>query len=170
MARGRNAPGRTIDFKEWELASGSDHAISTDTTTIVGTGMMFDSSQTILRLRGNIWAAFDETVQAGDTIRLVVGIGVVSQDAFAAGAGSLPEPNEDPQYPWMWWGEMALESFAAAPISAFGVSAQHLVIDSKAMRRVRATQTLVTVIQSRLASGAPVTNVKMGSLRVLIGK
>ena len=100
MARSR---GRTIDYKQWERIAQSIASVSTATTTLLGT-LLIAQPQTILRSRGFVQAAFDATQQVGDTMTLTFGLGVVSMDAAAAGAGSVPDPNGDPEYPWLWWG------------------------------------------------------------------
>ncbi len=165
MARGR---GRTIDFKEWDCVPSVNANVSTATTTLFG-GLAFLRPSTILRARGYVQASFDATVQVGDLIRLTFGLGIVSDDAFNLGATAMPDPAGECEYPWLWWGEMLLRSELAAGPGSWGIPAQRLEVDTKAMRRVKPQQTLAWIVESTDVAGAPVTNVDCGQLRVLIG-
>ncbi len=168
MARGRR-PGRVIDFKQWTAAPGLISTISTATTFSSG-ALSFTSPATILRVRGYVQAMFDATKAAGDRLILTWGLGIVSTDAFTAGAGSLPDPASEPEYPWMWWGEMRLESQLAGPDGdAWGTANQRLEVDTKGMRRVKPGQTMVMVGQSTNVAGAPATLIDVGQMRTLIG-
>ncbi len=111
----------------------------------------------------------DETKQVGDIFALVLGLGIVSTDAFNAGSGSLPDPSAEPEYPWLWWDEIRLEAFVAAGEEALGSTHQRIVLDTKAMRKISPGQTLVLVGQITTATGAPVTALDVGGIRVLFG-
>ncbi len=167
MAR-RRGGGRVIDFKSWTSIL-TDVSTVTASGTTAGAGFSVGSTSTILRIRGYVQAMFDSTVQVGDLILLTFGLGVVSADAFAAGAASLPDPSGDPDYPWLWWGQMELRSEVAAGPTSWGPSAQRLEVDSKAMRRLQQAQTLAWVIQATEAAGAPTTLIRIGQTRVLVG-
>ncbi len=75
------------------------------------------------------------------------GIGIVSDQAFAAGAASVPGPWSDPDFPWLVW-----ESFEGLYIfhDATGQSNfQGFQFDSKAMRKVKQNETVVVVCESQ---------------------
>jgi len=163
--------GSVISHKEWQQGSFSRQAISA-AGTFAGGGLDFAQPITVLRSRGYVQAAFDETVQAGDTMLLTFGLGIVSTDAANLGATALPDPGSDVAYPWLWWGEMFLEAFAAdvATLHAWGSTNQRLEVDTKAMRRARLDQSLIWVIEAAQVTGAPVTNVEIGTTRILVGQ
>ena len=165
MARGR---GRTIDYKVWLAIPSSNATVSTNTTT-GGGSLAFSGPGTILRCRGFVQAHFDATVQVGDILGLTFALGIVSTDAATVGATVLPDPTADADYPWLWWGDMILRSELAAGPGAWGISAQRLEVDTKAMRRFKPNESLIWVMQSSIASGAPATEVSFGQTRVLIG-
>ena len=167
MAR-RRGGGKVIDFKTW---TGIDLANSNITANgkVVGNGVSFTSQSTLLRTRGFVSASFDATQQVGDQMAITFGLAVVSADASAAGAASVPGPSGDIEYPWLWWGAMFLQSTLASGVNAWGTSAQRLEVDSKAMRRVTSLQTLLWVAEATISSGAPVTSLTFGETRVLIG-
>jgi len=156
--------GKTIDYKEWASVPGSSATLSTNTTTVLGS-LAFAAPGTILRCRGFISALFNNTVQVGDILRLTFGLGIVSTDAVAAVA--VPDPDAEPEFPWLWWGQIFLDSQAAP--EAWGIGAQRYEVDTKAMRRFKPGTSLVWVMESTDAAGAPATNVRIGRTRVLIG-
>ena len=158
-----------MDSKTWTLLSASNTTITSATTAAQATGLVFSLNSTILRVRGHVQAFFDNTKQAGDTIDLTFGLAVLNSDAFSAGAASLPDPAGDVSFPWMWWGSMSLRGDVAASEEAWGLTAQRLEVDTKAMRRVTPADTLLMIVQSTAVAGAPATLVQFGALRVLIG-
>ncbi len=162
--------GRVIDNKEWTAIPGLSASVSTDTTTLGG-NLSFNVPATILRMRSKGgFFAFDSTQQVGDAIALTWGIGLFSQDAIALGATALPDPGSEPEFPWLMWGGCSLQSFLAAGVNAWGVSACEIrPWDSKAMRKVKPGQGLAVVIQTEGAAGAPVTVIQYPRGRVLIG-
>ncbi len=170
MARARTfvRPGKKIDFKEW-VGIPAVSTVLTTATTIQGGSIAFAIPATILRARGAVQCALDDSKQVGDEIRLTFGLGVVSSDAFAAGAGSMPDPNAEVEYPWLWWNTMFLRAEGTGAQEAWGSSVVRLDVDTKAMRKVKPGQSLVWVAQSTTVVGAPVTNIDFLTGRVLIG-
>ena len=118
MARPRTV-GKKIDFKNWATIPSLAAGVSTNGTT-QGGALNFLGPATILRCRGYVSAAFDQSVQLGDKFKLTFGLGIVSTNAFNAGAASMPQPDVDPEYPWLWWHSMNLEAFLAAGHGAWG--------------------------------------------------
>ena len=160
--------GRVIDFKTWVAIASSFQSVSTN-TTLAGNGVTTSVKSTILRCRGFVQATMDSTAQIGDVMQLTFGLGLVSSDAFAVGAISLPDPGIDVGYPWLWWGQMKLESEIAAGADTWGPQAMRLEVDTKAMRRWGPDMTLAWVCNTEGAAGAPATLVTFGQTRVLIG-
>ena len=137
--------------------------------TSIGGILTFAEPATILRCRGFCQASFDATMQVGDSIDVTWGLGIVSADAAAVGASAVPDPETDPEYPWLWWDSMQLRSNLAAGVNAWGLSAQRIDIDTKAMRWVKPQQALLLVAQIGTIAGAPVTDLEFGNIRVLVG-
>ena len=162
--------GKTIDFKTWFGMPSLRQSFSTDGTRLASGSLAFSSTSTILRVRTpEIMAFLDNTQQAGDIIDLTFGLGIFSTDAVTAGAGSMPDPQVEADYPWLWWGSIHLEGDAAASFQGLGTSVVWIHPDTKAMRRVRAGQSLTWVVEAGQASGAPTTILFVGQSRVLIG-
>ncbi len=161
MPRGRGQ-GRVIDYKHWNAIPSLNLKVGTAATSLGG-GLSFVAPATILRARGYVSASFDATQQAGDEMLCTFGLAVISTDAFTAGGGSVPDPADEPEYPWLWWKQMFLESFVAANEGAYGVSAQYAEVDTRAMRRIKPGETLCWVMQRTGVVGAIVTSVMMGN-------
>ena len=170
MARARF--GKKIDFKQWTVLPGKSVSHTTDGTNIASTGgLAFTSPSTILRVRcPEILQYFDESRQVGDGIVLTYGLGVVTTDAVAAGDASMPDPQSEPEFPWVYWTQVTLRGEITSMVEAEGTSSVRLRdIDSRAMRKMHPGQSLVWVLQRTGAFGAPVTLVTVADTRVLIG-
>ena len=164
----RTRPGRTIDFKQWTLIPSITLTGGTAATNLGG-GLEFAVPATVLRCRCRIGAYFDASMQAGDVMGIALGLGIVSSDAFDAGAASVPDPNVEAEYPWLWWGMTMLGSEITLGHEEYGQHSQVFEVDTKAMRKVKPRETLCWILQRTLAVGSPTTIVRIGVSRVLIG-
>ena len=160
--------GRTIDYKTWSSLTRSVFNPAAG-GTFSGSSFASGLQATILRARGYVQATMDSTKQVGDNMTLTFALGIVSTDAFGAGAGSLPDPAAEPEYPWLWWGAMDLTAQVAAGDDAWGSHSQRLEVDTKAMRRLNPSQSLIWVAEATSVAGAPVVEAIFGQTRVLIG-
>ena len=126
---------------------------------------------TILRMLGELLVTPDEAgVVAGDAASITVGIGLVSSDAFTAGAASMPDPGGDPDYDWLWWYVVNLMFAEGSTASSRSISGNARVrIDSKAMRKVSPKQTLVILGQYADFVGVPPVDV-LANIRFLVGE
>ena len=159
--------GKKIDFKQWVAIPSIALDINTVTTTL-GASIAFAVPLTILRIRGEVVINMDGAADNASN-QVTVGLGIISSDAFAAGAGSVPEPATESEYPWMYWYSTPLRvaDFSAIATEASQIAAaSRLVVDSKAMRKVKPGESLVWVIET---SAAIAINVTVGVTRVLVG-
>ena len=101
---------------------------------------------TVVRVRG--LAQFFMTAFGVDrTIHGAYGLAVVSDEAFAAGAGSIPRPHDDDDWPgWLVHGYYSAHLQFQSATSELVFPHQY-VIDSKAMRKVGPNETLVWVVE-----------------------
>jgi len=161
--------GKVLDKFEWTGAEFVRQAVST-ATTVLGGSLSTLVPFTMVRMRGYVQAHFDATKQLDDRIVLTFGFGLFSTDAVTLGATALPDPSDEKEFPWLWWNQMALESeISAAGEGTWGMNAQRIDVDSKAMRKVKPGQSLAWVVQATDLAGAPVTLVTTGATRILIG-
>jgi len=150
MARARRS-GRSsgVDYN-WGGSFLELTASSTAITTAIlgGVTAVFSNAQTIRRIRGGYTAFVDGATKTSDSMLLCLGIIVVSNAAAVAGVASVPSPATDPEDDWMWHQVVPLMSVTASPSGLQPVQVSGSVrgeIDSKAMRRVRAGETLILV-------------------------
>ncbi len=163
-----NRPGRKLDNKSWSFIPFFGTSFAGD-ATFVGGSILFLVPATILRIRGAVQFHFDAAKQVGDEINITLGLAVASTDAVAAGAGSMPDPGGEPEFPWLWWGDFFLHAESTGAQEVWGLTSQRVVVDSKAMRKVKPGQSLVWVGESSQQVGAPATFLDFMRTRVLIG-
>jgi len=138
---------------QW-LGSAND----TDVTLLAAASVVLDQSfafgepATIVRTRGVLSVASDQTI-ASEFPFGAVGMAVVTDQAFAAGAGSIPAPytESDADTFFLW------EPFAAGMIFKTGVGIDttpwtQIPFDSKAMRKVDDNSTAVVMIENASAT------------------
>ena len=99
----------------------------------------------LLRVAPQVWTADLDYSGA-------FGLAIVSDEAFVAGAASIPRPHDDDD-----WGGWILHGYYSGHIEAMAVDAGSLlqtqyVLDSKAMRKVEINETLVWMIESQAAA------------------
>ena len=117
-----------------------------------------ESKATIVRIRGVMTFQLDLATAAGNGLSGAVGIGLVSQEAFAAGVASIPGPFDQPEWKgWMWHHYFSIRGVAAQSAGADvarNVSADlRLEIDSKAMRKMGSNETLFGIIDVEAEDG-----------------
>ena len=106
---------------------------------------------TIVRIRGSGILLLKTTAAGGDGFAVGLGIGLVENNAFAAGIASLPGPLGDTDWDgWMWHLVCHVQSVTAT--IADGVNAVGSIcryeVDTKAMRKFDGgAQTLIGVIE-----------------------
>ena len=121
---------------------------------VAGTGatviasIPFLQAATIIRTRG--YCAIRPESEAADVeITGAVGFGIVSDEAFAAGIASMPEPFSDADWGgWFVWRSFAYDvRFSDA--TGVNMIDWGFEVDSKAMRRVGSNMTAVIIAESQ---------------------
>jgi len=157
MARARGhfpAPKR---LTEW-----SGILLRSEVQGLAGTQSLGDSSQraeatatnTLIRLRGTLYG---HMVPDAASASMVVGCGLIlaSEDAFTAGAASVPSPIDDLDSPWIWNQVMVFgPSVGTEVVNEMGVNFR-AEIDNKAQRRVKPNESLGFVWDSITTAGSP---------------
>ena len=159
MARGRLVlPRRSGTRRQTTWVGPADQgyvAVASTTKVLIGS---FDPSTaglpkpTIVRTRGEVSVAVDVGVVVDTDIVGAFGICVISDQAVAAGAASVPGPFDQADWDgWFVWRSFGLRLEHKSAVGIDKVS-QGYEVDSKGMRKVTDNETIVLVAESQ--SGA----------------
>ncbi len=161
--------GGTRVAKIWDAIPGSTQN-HTANGTIGGASLAVTDAATFLRMIAEYIIGPTGAVVATDGCAITVAIGIISTDAFAAGA--FPDPSDEPEYPWLYWAQHFFEFGTAIGIGVGEgpTSEQHSVrrfVDSRSMRKIKPRESLIWVSEYVGTSGTPDMTVNIGETRVL---
>ncbi len=159
MAR---SSGRRTDY-EWQAVAGRITTLDlAEGSANVGTnGMVVSVPSTSMRIRGEVLVQLDAGA-VDERACIAMGIIKVSNSAFAAGIGSIPNPFADAESEWVWHSFTSVTSMAEAAVGSDYI-ASRVVIDSKAMRKCKPNETFAFVAE--VASSVDAT----GSVDLIYG-
>ncbi len=162
MARGtrRSFPGRAIRRRasvlEWVRSTQSDTITAADTKNLVAASVPGIGLDVVVeRVIVTASVVSDQNI-ASETQQVALGAIVATEDAFAAGAASIPGPVSDPSADWMLHKWM-FQQFSFQ--TAAGVTPVNRVyeIESRARRRLPNDKNLVFVLETgALSAGVTV--------------
>jgi len=125
---------------------------------------------TIVRTRGQLGVKADSGAAASPHLSSV-GLGIYLADSAAVTAGSLQLPITDIGSDWLWWWNAVITENiggAAENIANGGwMLFERVVVDSKAMRKVKNNQVLVLVAELFSEQGTGAANI-FGTIRMLL--
>ena len=114
-----------------------------------GQSSLFDN-QTIVRVRGQLTASLVTVTSVLDGFaRAAMGICVVSENAAGIGITAIPQPISDASWDgWLWHQWLgAFTGYSTTETGRGPMEAVRMEIDSKGMRKLRATDVIVGVIE-----------------------
>ena len=152
--------------KLWAGVPGISAAISVAGTT-VGGGFAFTSPQTVLRMLGEYTLVAAPTPTADDFCVITVALGKVSSDAATLGATAVPDPAGEPEYPWLYWAAHPMYFGAAAVDGASASNSVRQTFDIRSMRKFKARESLLWVIEYSDLNGTPSIRMILGQTRIL---
>ncbi len=153
-------------LKEWENIP-SIQIDFTSTATALGGVIAMSAPRTVIRMIGEYVIGPTSAPAALDVAKIAIAIGVVSSDAFAAGAGSVPDPAVEEEYPWLYWKEhmFFFPTNSADPSTAQG--SVRVSFDIRSMRKLKPRESLAWVFQYVDINGVPPLTLDVASTRVL---
>ncbi len=165
MANRTRRGGKTIDTVHWTLGTGGALAQGAGTMAALMVAAQH-LPETLLRIRGEVIVFADGTPVTGRLARISMGIIQVPE---GTGATVLWSPETDADAPWIWWycAHIGYEEMVTDVIDAPGITSARVVIDSKAMRKLRNTE-IQFVTENVTVNGAISVNVS-ASVRILAG-
>ena len=112
----------------------------------IGIALVLESAVTLVRIRGDFLFFLKTATAVGDGFSGALGIGLVTNEAFAVGATAVPGPVSEAD--WNGW---VFHTFfnVLSPLggSSGGATHQRITMDSKAMRKWSEGMTLVPVLE-----------------------
>ena len=153
VRRGRSfAPRGPKRKSQWiGSADQGDVAVGANASVIVQSNAGL-ANVTIVRTRG-LFSWKPSTFSASSIQLGAVGMGIVSDQAFAAGAASIPGPWTDPEWSgWFWWQAFSYRNQFDTAIGQQMVG-QDIVVDSKAMRKVEINEVVVMMAETFAVAG-----------------
>ncbi len=129
----RRRSGKKINFVHWTQSAGNFTPLAAGTPAAVNLFAALHEPETLLRMRGNMYAALDGN-QTGNVIQaMALGIILVPE---GTGTTVLWSPLTDGDAPWIWYETFALgyEEYVTDVIDATGFPMFRAIIDNKAMR------------------------------------
>ena len=115
---------------------------------------------TVTRIRGQ--ASFRAVATTDFDVVGAIGIGIVSDEAFAAGVASIPGPFDSADWGgWMLWRSFSFR-VEFADNTGFAYCPWYFDIDSKAMRKMAPNETMVIMAESQ--QGAFQTSIPIRTL------
>ncbi len=148
MPRGRS--GRRADY-QWSNLGDDENGqdLGANTGVFGSTGLAILVPGTIVRIRGTIAGQLDAG-GADERAMILLGLGIFRSDYFATGTAPELFTAAADEGSWIWQGQLYLSSGSeAAVVNDFLVD--RLTIDTKAMRKVKAGETLALVHQAPAA-------------------
>jgi len=109
-----------------------------------------DAETTLVRTRGELF--WHVAADLASSSRFAIGLIRVNDVAAAAGSAALPSPLENPNDDWIWWySSTAVDLAGAAALSSGFMGGRRVDIDSKSMRIIKDSQTVVWVAEATVA-------------------
>ena len=138
--------GRRADYEWAQFGDSVVGANIAENAVVIGiTFLTATVPLTVVRIRGSILAQLDASA-IDERVMVQFGIAVVSLPAATAGAGSVPSPVTEATYPFIWRGELSMSSLAEAAVQP-DMLGNRITVDTKAMRKMKSTETLVLVAE-----------------------
>ena len=134
----------------WEEGPFGLITVAADGVTIFPLGTQINADGlTLVRMRGDLLLQLNLATAALDGFRVGVGICMVSINAFNVGATAIPDPIADMDWDgWFFHWSGHLKSVSAVEDTGnVGVSVR-IPIDNKAMRKLRATDAMVAILET----------------------
>ena len=144
MARGhRSGFQKKISEYEWARAVGLITSMDVNAEALGSVTLVALESRTIMRFRGRVYAQLDAGA-VDERVSIMCGIRVATDDAVAAGVAAVGNPFDDELNGWVWTGTLFVSSGAEGTVVEDSLT-DRIEIDSKAMRKVKASNTIVFV-------------------------
>jgi len=154
MARARTSGGRRADLR-WTLGTATVNALAAGANSFVTVVAAGNTSQTIMRTRGELLVYLDGAQAPAVLMRCAAGL-LVQQ----SGATPTSTPLTDGDAPFFWYDVFHLghEESVLDAIEQVGCGIIRHMVDAKAMRVLRPDQEIALVVETATAKGSSAVN------------
>ncbi len=155
--------------KHWDFIPAISVAFTGDNPALGGS-IAFARAQTVIRMIGSYTITATTVVSAQDSADIGLAIGVISTDAFVAGASAVPDPLGEPDYPWLFWADESLMWPTAVSDQGNVAGSVRRYFDIKSMRKLKPRESLAVIFQYSNNAGNPPITVNFCRTRVLLAE
>jgi len=145
----RSRSGRRTDYEWISVGDFEDNVdLGVATGTFGSTGLTIARPLTLTRLRGRVAVTLDAGA-VNENAMILCGVMILTADKFVGGGGApelFVQAGSD-EASWVWQGSLYVSAGDEAAVNENWLS-QSLEIDSKAMRRMKPSETLAFVFQA----------------------
>ena len=168
--RGFNQARGSRRKRGWEEGPGSITAVVAQPTangiTLLGNGQEFQfDGDPLVRIRGSLQMHLTAATGINDGFHCAMGIALASQNAFGVGVTALMSPLDDIE--WDGWIYHRVFDLHGLLTTASGMTEIQFEIDTKAMRKLKAQDTIYAVLQ-HIETGTATADVWMTSRMLLL--
>ncbi len=153
--------------KQWSDMNAVSQSLTANATVIASGGNVANISLTFIRMIGEYIICPTSAPVAGDNVNVTLGICIVSNDAFISGAGAMPDPADEPEFPWLYLMTHPLFFPDTSLVSGAANASVRHSFDIRSKRKVKAQQTLATIAQYVNIAGNPPLTLSFANCRVL---
>ena len=154
--------------KEWAFTPIISNAFTANATFLGGRIAFTGGGHTVLRMLGEYTLAPTSATAALDEAFVTYAIAVISSDAFEVGITGVPDPSEEPEFPWLYWAQHPLfYAGTTSDPSTAGSTVRHS-FDVRSQRKIGPRQSLAVIAQYVNSVGNPPITLSIGAVRVLL--
>jgi len=129
------------------LVAGTAQVISQG-ITVAGVGAAAPEDETTLTRTIGILTATMNVATAEAFATVAVGLGLVTVEALAGGVGSMPSPEDRPEFEWIYYSVFQLSNAANVLLDG-PITGVHFPFDVRGQRIIRPGHTLVWLAESQ---------------------
>ncbi len=159
----RQSRGRRPDY-EW-VGNSSTLMLTANSQGQADMSGPIPRASTLMRCRGEVLAVIDGPT-TNDVAVAACGLIVVTEEQLAVGTTAVPNPDTDFDAEWIWHGFLPMSHIGG------GVEKEQvarITLDSKAMRRMKETQSVLFVATNGAVTGTGAIDVTFG-VRLLFAR
>ena len=155
----RRVSARSRRETSWSVGPGASTAqsITSAQSLILGASLVpSEEGLTVIRTRGLLELNLNAVSAVGAGFHGASGLCIVSADAVAAGAASIPSPVGDAGWDgWFWHSFFDVHTITATIADGVNATAVHkqFMVDSKAMRKFRTNEAMVWMLETAAEVG-----------------